>query len=429
VLDGSFDPGLAVRRASGCFLELADGRRVLDAASGLWNAALGHGRADIIDAMRDALEELTYHVPVHALPELSPALAARLIEHAPAGLTRAMFHSSGTAAVESAVLIARQWFQLKGQREKKEIVALDRSYHGASLLGATLSGIPEDAEPYAPLARGVHHIPLYDRLEASLAELDRLLESRGDRIAALIYEPIAAVAGVVVPHADWILGARRRCRERGILLIADEVTTGLGRTGEYFASAAHEPDIVLIGKSLGAGYAPISAGLYREAIFDLFRTTGTIADVASTMDGQAAPCAAGIAVLNALEREGLVARSAELGRQLRARLEELTELGIGPPRGRGLMIGLPTIGIDKPQIDRWLRSMFADGLALHRAGTTLTIFPPLVISDAELELLVAALERGLPRLTGSGTRARPSARNPSAAPRTDCADGDRRRGT
>ncbi len=399
------EPPPVIERGEGSYVYTASGHRLLDASSGVWNNILGHGRQDVIDAMAGQLRALASTSTIGRRSRVADELAHELLRLAPPRMRRVMLHCTGTAAVEGAVLMVRQYFKLVGQPRRAGIISVEGSYHGCSLLGAAVSGDAADARWLAPLPAGCHHIPRPHgeaAAAASLAALERLVrKERPGRLAAFIFEPVMGTAGVIVPPRSWITGAIAICRQHGIKVIADEVVTALGRVGEWFASAGQAPDLIALGKGLGAGYAPVAATLACEELFEPFARRGGVAfKYGSTMDGYAAGCAAARAVLLAIEREGLVARAASLGEGLLSRLRELERYEVvGRVRGRGLMMGVPLVEPGDP--DRPLRAewtarivgrLFEAGVVLMRANATLTLLPPLTISEAELDQLVQLLE-------------------------------------
>lgn len=408
-------------RASGSTLHAVDGRQYLDACAGMWNVNLGHGRADVVEAIAGALRELTF-LPNIGLPS-PPAsrLAAALLRLAPEHVSRVMFHSTGTAAVESAVLLCRQFFRMTGQPRRTGVIALERGYHGCSLLGSALSGYPEDARWLGPLPAGVRHVPAPDgeaAARASAAALRRLLDAEGETIAALVFEPIMALAGVIVPPAWWVEEVLALCRARGVKVIADEVVTGVGRSGAWLACPDPRVDVFVLGKGLSGGYVPLAATLIGEALFEPFsRADGVEFKSGSTMDGCPAACAAGLAVLAAIEAEGLVERAARVGDGLRARLSQgLAGVeSVAAIRGRGLMIGVSLRGFDGAMLNALMHRFAEAGVLMHPAyGAELAIMPPLTITEAEAERLADACVAVLRAARGSDATA---SRGPAAVSR------------
>ncbi len=395
-------------RAEGCSFFTADGRRLLDASSGLWNAVVGYGRQEVIEAISGQLSELTFLSNIGRRSTVANRLAGRLLAHAPAGLGHVGFYTTGTAANEGALLLIRQYFKLVGQPQRTRIVSVEGAYHGCSLLCAAVAGDPDDLPWLEPTPDEVDHIPApRDEPEArrSLAALERILAApEVPAHAAFIFEPILGMGGIVIPPEGWMRSAVEICRRHGVKVIADEVVTGLGRAGCWFLSAAASPDVIVVGKGLGGGYVPVAAALLAYELTQPYLRDEEPVDFkyGSTMDGFPAGCAAALAVLDLIEGQNLVERSARLGEAILPRLQKLAGRGIvGGVRGRGLMIGIdlvePKTG-EPMQVDWAVRvtGALADaGVFILRSGSTLTLLPALTISDDELGEIVAQLSRVL----------------------------------
>lgn len=397
---------LQIERAEGCFVYDNQGTAYLDASAGLWNVSVGHGRGEVIAAIAEQLKQLTYVCNISIRSQLANQLAMRLLEHAPAQLERVMLHCTGTAAVEGAVMLCRQYFKLIGQPARAGVISVEQSYHGCSLLGVTVSGCPDDARWFEPLPEGFYHIPAPDGSEAarrSIAALEALIAKIGkEKLAAFVFEPILGVAGVIEPPAFWTEQILELCHQHGIKVVSDEVTTGLGRTGAWFACSDTRIDAIALGKGISGGYMPLAAVLYHGALFEPFHQPGgrTEFKYGSTMDGCPAACAAGLAVLDILERESLIAAAGQRGASLRSKLQPLLKLPIvGSIHGRGLMLGLTLHEPQNPAqplrplwMEKILGRLITAGVLTHSTGSShLTILPPLTISEAELDLLAETL--------------------------------------
>jgi hypothetical protein len=344
-----------IERGEGVWLETADGRRILDACSGgAMVTCLGHGVPEVIEAAAAQAEAIAYFYNHHFTSEPQERLAERLIEVAAPEMARARFVSGGSEANETALMLARLYHVERGDTERWRVISPAQSYHGSTMATLALSGRAHVHEPYTPyLAEHLHIPPSTSRLdptgEAALAELDRLLEEAGpETIAAFFCEPIGAAAlpGYSAPDRFWEGLAERR-QEHGFLVCFDEVVTGMGRVGTWLA--AHQlpidPDIVAIGKALGAGYAPLGAVLCRQHVYDALIQGSKEFDLGHTWDGAPLPSAVGLAVLDQLESRGLVDRVRELGPKL---LEDLrsavagSEI-VGEVRGRGFLLGVELV--------------------------------------------------------------------------------------
>ena len=339
-------------RGEGVWVWDTDGNRYLDAMSGGSMAAtLGFGRRDILDAARAQAERLAF---VHNERLTNPAqerLARELVQVAPEGFTRVRFVTSGADANEMAVQIARAYHVERGELERWQVISPAQAYHGPTMETLALTGRPGLWGPFGPYLPEHLHIPpstwRFDPSgEAALEALDAALERAGPgNVSAFFCEPISAAAlpGYTPPERFWHGLAERR-EEHGFLVCFDEIVTGVGRTGRWFAGAATacEPDIIATAKGLGAGYAAIGAVLVREHVYEAFANGSRRFPLGHTWDGAPLSCAVGLAVLNALRTESLVEHVAERGATLRDELAAALD-GIPIVRqvlGHGYLLGV-----------------------------------------------------------------------------------------
>ena len=340
-------------RGEGVWLEDVDGNRYLDAMSGGSMAAtLGYGRADLVKAAREQGSRLAY---VHnKLLTNSPQerLAHDLVEVAPVGFTRAHFVTGGAEANEAALRLARHYHVDRGQPERWRVISPAQSYHGPTIATLALTGRPGLQGPLTPyFTQAFLHIPpsteRFDPTgEATLAALDRALEEAGsETVSAFFCEPIsgAALPAHKAPDRFWEGLAERRERH-GFLICFDEIVTGLGRTGSWFAAddLPFVPDIIATAKGLGAGYTAIGAALCREHVYDAIAAGSRAFPLGHTWNGAPLSCAVGVAVLEALKRERLVERVRERGPRLRQELEDaLRDVPlVREVRGHGFLLGI-----------------------------------------------------------------------------------------
>jgi hypothetical protein len=339
-------------RGEGVWIEDAEGRRYLDAMSGGSMAAtLGHGRADIIAAARRQAETLAF---VHNERLTNPAqerLAAELVDVAPPGFARVRFTISGADANEMAVQLARQYHVERGEPQRWQVVSPAQAYHGPTMQTLALTGRAGLHGPFGPYLPEHLHVPpstwRFDPTgEAALEALDRALdEADPETVSAFFCEPISAAAlpAYSPPPRFWEGLAERRDRH-GFLVCFDEVVTGVGRTGRWFAGEATPcaPDLIATAKGLGAGYAAIGAVLVRDGVYDAIARGSRRFTLGHTWDGAPLACAVGIAVLQAMRSEGLVQRVHDRGAALR---DELADALDGIPivrevRGHGYLLGI-----------------------------------------------------------------------------------------
>jgi adenosylmethionine-8-amino-7-oxononanoate aminotransferase len=405
-------------RGQGVWVEDAGGRRYLDAMSGGSMAAtLGHGRTDIIEAARAQAERLAY---VHNERLTNPAqekLARELVEVAPEGFTRVRFVASGSDANEMAVQLARSYHVERGEPDRWQVISPAQAYHGPTMETLALTGRPGLHGPFGPyLPRHLHIPPSTWRFdpsgEAALEALDQALaESGPGTVSAFFCEPISAAAlpAYTPPRRFWEGLAERRERH-GFLVLFDEVVTGVGRTGRWFAGAGTEcaPDIIATAKGLGAGYVAIGALLVKEHVYDAIARGSRRFTLGHTWDGAPLACAVGLAVLEAMRSGGLVDRVRDRGAKL---LEELGAAMNGIPmvrevRGHGYLLGVSFVDprdgdsllprelrvgarIDEAAFERGLIVLSTQPTRDGYAGDQTLFAPPFTATDEELAEMVS----------------------------------------
>jgi adenosylmethionine-8-amino-7-oxononanoate aminotransferase len=341
----------SMQRGDGVWLYGIDGREILDACGGgAMVACLGHGRRDIVEAAAAQAKELSYVYYHHFTNEPQERLAHRLLEVAAPGMARVRFVSGGSEANEAALRLARSYHVERGETARWRIVSPAQAYHGATFGTLALVGRQGLRHPYDPYLADSLHIPPSDETgEQALAELDRVVEEAGaETIAAFFCEPVggAALPGYSPPESFWEGLAERRERY-GFLVCFDEIVTGAGRTGTWFAAdrLPLEPDIVTFGKGFGAGYAPLAGMLCREHVYDAVAAGSREFEHGHTWDGAPQSCAVGLAVLDRLVEDGLVDHVAERGPGLREDLADaLAGIEIvGEVRARGFLLGVDLV--------------------------------------------------------------------------------------
>jgi acetylornithine/N-succinyldiaminopimelate aminotransferase len=382
VCQTSDDPmGLVVDRARGVWVWDADGTPHLDLLAGMGVANVGHAHPEVVAAARAQMER-HLHVMVYGevVQEAQVRLAARLAELLPPSLDRVYFTSSGAEAVEGAMKAARK------HTGRRTFVAFERGFHGDTLGALSLGGNPVYTDPFRPLLPDVRLLP-FDR-EAALDAID-------DEVAAVVVEPVQAEGGVRVPGAGFLAALRRRCDAVGTLLVFDEVVTGLGRTGRRFAFEhwGVVPDLLVLAKALGGGL-PLGAFVGSSAVLRTLSREPPLAHV-TTFGGHPVSCAAGLAALDVLERDGLAARAAAAGRRLAAGLRSLVGRGgLCAVRDIGLLLGveLETPAACARLVARARAEHVILGWTLHD-DTVVRLAPPLVISDGEIDEALSRLAR------------------------------------
>ncbi|TMG14353.1 MAG: aspartate aminotransferase family protein [Chloroflexi bacterium] len=379
-----------VVRGDGVWVEDADGRRYLDAMSGGSMAAtLGHGRHDLVAAARAQAEKLAY---VHNERLTNPAqerLAHELVSLAPEGFTRVRFVTGGAEANEMAIQLARRYNVDRGQPQRWQVISPAQAYHGPTMATLALTGRPGLQRPFEPYLPRHPHIPpstwRFDPTgQQALDALDRALEAAGpETVSAYFCEPISAAAlpAYTPPERFWQGLDERRARH-GFLIVFDEIVTGMGRTGHWFATQSLPlvPDIIAIAKGLGAGYAAIGAVLSRQHVYDAIASGSRKFTLGHTWDGAPLSCAVGLAVINVLRTEGWVDHVRERGPRLRDQLAEALQ---GIPmvkevRGHGYLIGVeyvdPRDGVSFLPPDLRTAGRI-DAVAFERGLITLSTMP------------------------------------------------------
>ncbi|GAA2838590.1 aminotransferase family protein [Crossiella cryophila] len=410
--DYSFMAEHGVRIVSGSGVRVRDdqGNEYLSGTAGLWNVTCGFGHPDILDAITSQLRKLSYGTLFLFSHEPATTLARRLLSIAPPGLTRVHFTTGGASAVETAMKVVRRYFRLTGEPERRLIVSLDRySWHGTLYGSMSVTGEDIEQRAYGADLSGVRKIPTPRIADdppgaTALTAFAQLVDAERGRIAAVILEPVLASGGVIPLPPEFVAGVSELCRDNGILLIADEVATGFGRTGRMFGGEHYDlrPDVVVLSKGINSGYLPLGAALFTEAIFDAFRRAGLPLLHGETQGGNPAACAAAIATLDVLDREGLVENSRVVGEYLLDRLAPLrSRATVRDVRGRGLMIGIelsPRGGKGPASILEVMTAVIGcryRGLLVHPllASGGIGLFPPLTLSLAEADQVAEVLDQ------------------------------------
>lgn len=350
-----------------------EGREYIDMVAGIAVNALGHAHPAVAQALADQAGRLIHTSNLY-YSEPQVALAGKLVQLS--FPSRVFFANSGAEANEAAIKLARKWGKVR-RDGAFEIITTDGSFHGRTLATVTAGGKETYSAPFAPLPPGFVHVP-YGDLRAVQA-------ATGKDTVAVMLEPIMGEVGVIPPPPGYLEGVRAWCDERDLLLILDEIQTGIGRTGRWFAHQHHGilPDVMTLAKALGGG-VPIGACLAAPRA-DVFEP----GDHGSTFGGNPLACAAGVAVLRTMEEQGLVGHAAEMGELLQASLHELN--GVKQVRGRGLM---QAFVLEQPVAKDFQSRCLAEGVIVNAVDDeTVRLVPPLVISAEEIERAVAAMKR------------------------------------
>lgn len=427
-------------RGEGVYLWDDQGRKYLDAAGQAAVVTIGYGVREVVEAMAGQARELPFvhtsqfHTPV------AEALAEHIRRIAPGPLresARIHFTSGGSEATETALKLVRQYWVERGQPARYKVLSRWQSYHGSSLGALALTGNQRRRRPYAPLLPEFGHIapcycyrcPLgleFPSCQVACAdELERAIAREGaESVAGFIFEPVVGATTGAVPPDGYLERIREICDRRDILLIADEVLTGMGRTGRQFA-VEHwgvVPDLILLGKGVASGYAPLGAVVVSEKVWRALERGSGFFEHGYTYQAHPVAVAAGLAVQQYSERMKLVEQSRRRGEYLAARLEALRELpAVGDVRGKGLLQTIELVADPKTRApfppeqgvaERVGEELRARGVLVYPmkgcadgwAGDHLMLAPPFVISEAELDRLCDELRQTLAALTPAVTR-------------------------
>jgi beta-alanine--pyruvate transaminase len=413
------EPRMVVR-AEGVHYWNERGERVIDAASGLFCCAAGHGRREIADAVGRQLAELDFIAPFLRGHPKSFEFAQRIAELTPGDLNRVFFVNSGSEAVDTAMKIALAFHRAQGQGERTMFVSRERAYHGVNFGGTALSGLVNNRRRFGPALPGVVHMrhtllpenrftPGEGEHGVELADdLTRFVNLYGaENIAACFVEPIAGSTGCLVPPRGYLARLREICDRHGILLVFDEVITGFGRTGQAFAAQSFgvTPDMITMAKALTNGAQPMGAVAVSERIHDAI--VGAAPDGAIelfhgyTYSGHPAACAAGIATLDIYRREGLFERARERSPRFLEAMFALADVPVvADIRGYGMMAAIELHPDAAPgrRGHEFQKQLFDNGLHLKTTGDAAIVAPPLVATDGQIEEIAAILRHTLRQL-------------------------------
>jgi adenosylmethionine-8-amino-7-oxononanoate aminotransferase len=416
------DEELVIDRAEGVWVWTERGKKVIDGFAGLAVVNVGHGRREIAEAIAEQTVRLAYYPTTRQFSNRPAAeLAAKLASLTPGDLSYTMFAVSGSEANERSMQIARHYWLRKGKTGKFKVLSYTGGYHGATAGTFAVCGLPQLAEAYAPLqVPGFVKLqpphPYRDRGTGTDAELiarrakelrDAIVKEGPDTVSAVILEPILSSGGFIMPPIGWLRAVRQVCDELDVLMIADEVITGFGRTGKWFACEHDDvvPDLMSVAKGITSGYIPLSASIARQKLADAFPDDATSENVhPNTYAAHPVACAAALANLQIMEKDHLVENAEAMG----ARLLERVRGGlaghpiVGEVRGRGLMVCVDLVtpdGSGKPldgnrvlELDKkaWER-----GAIVYARGSVLRLAPPLCITASEVDQLAGIVAESI----------------------------------
>jgi putrescine aminotransferase len=410
-----------ITSADGCYIYDSEGGKTLDGMAGLWCVSIGYGRDELADVAAKQMRELPYynsffgtaHPPVIKL-------AAQLKRLAPDNISHVFFTGSGSESNDTNVRLVRHYWQAKGQPNKRTIISRDNAYHGSTMAAMSLGGM-KGMHAQGGIIDGIEHImqPHWYHealagetadefgLRAAQALETKILECGADNVGAFIGEPVQGAGAVIVPPATYWPEIQRICKKYDILLIADEVITGFGRTGNWFASETLgiKADLITIAKGLSSGYMPIGGVLISERVAKVVIEGGEFAH-GYTYSGHPVAAAVASANLSIIEDEGMIAQVRdETGPYLQKRLEELLDHPlVGQVRGIGLMAAVELVQ-DKESHTNYPKEVgiggicrdyaLANGLVMRAVGDSMILCPPLIISKLEIDELIEIIKKSL----------------------------------
>jgi adenosylmethionine-8-amino-7-oxononanoate aminotransferase len=415
---------LVMARADGVHYWDVHGKRYLDALSGIYVASVGHNNRRVIEAVQRQMDVLHFSPPMHGTNPVAVRLANLLAELAPGDLSAVKFQCGGSEVTEAAIKLARQYHRLTGSPGKYKIISRYLSWHGSTMGSLSASGLKSRKTVNEPLAPGFLHVfpptcyrcpfgKSYRECGITCATLinDVIEMEDPDTVAAVIVEPIGHTGGIIDPPEEYLPLVRRYCDRHNILLIFDEIITGIGRTGRMFAAETFGvvPDVLCIAKGLSGGYAPLSAMICRQSIADAFWGPATENPgfvEGHTFEGNPISCAAGLAVLAEILERDLCANARAQGERLRAGFERLARKHgvIGDIRGKGLFQGIEFVR-DPATKERFPaetafgvrvgRRALANGLLCRFDPNWIAFGPPLIVTAEQIDEMVAILDQSL----------------------------------
>ena len=408
------------------------GKRYIDGSSGAMVSNIGHSNPNVLAAMQKQMERGTFGYRLHFQTEASEKLAARAAALAPEGLNKVFFVSGGSEATESAMKLARQYALTCGEAQRYKVISRTPSYHGATLGALAVTGYAPMTAPFDPMMHAMPKIPAprayLDGLDptdpatghhyAQMLE-DKILEEGPQTCLAFMVEPVGGASTcALVPPAGYMKRIREICDQYGVLLIHDEVMSGGGRTGRFFAAEHWDvtPDIICLSKGFGGGYVPLGAVIARDDIVEAVLDNGGFIH-GHTYAGNPLACAAGLAVIDEIERENLTENSALMGDKLAENLRSLMQKYtiIGDVRGKGLLAAFELMSdrATKEPLPKGLNAYnrlvdiaYEKGLIIYSrrtrgglAGDHFLVCPPMITTEAQLGEITDLLDASLAAFT------------------------------
>ena len=420
---------IIIERGEGCWLIDTEGNRYLDAVGSIWCNVHGHNVKELNEALCQQAEKIAHSTLLGLSNVPATILAKKLVEITPEGLNHVFYTDDGSTAMESALKMAYQFWQLKGKKKKTKFIKLDEAYHGDTIGSVSIGGIDLFHSMFKELMFETYKIPSphpyrfngtkEECRDYVLQKLKELLEEKHEEIAAVVLEPLVqAAAGIIVHPEGFLKGVRELCNEYDVLLILDEVATGFGKTGKMFACQWENvtPDIMAISKGLTAGYMPLAATMATDRVYEAFwggdYGSGKTFFHGHTFTGNQLGCAVALANIKLFEEKGYPESLVPKIEYLYTRLnEELSELKhVGDIRGKGFMVGIELVKDKKTKEGfswkdnvgrRVSRRIVEKGVFTRPLGPVLVIMPPLAISEDEIDFMVKTYKEAIVEVLGN----------------------------
>ena len=412
---------LVIAESEGCYVFDSDGNKYLDGIGGLWCVNIGYGNDEMAQAIADQARRMTYYSTFgHLTTPPAAELAAKLAELTPASLNHIFFGTGGSMSNDTAIRIIHYYFNRLGKKTKKKIISRTDAYHGSTYLAMSMTGVEFDHQGFDLAPDLVHHIPnpnpyrrpdgmsVEEFCDEKVADLRNAIEKLGpENVACFIAEPIMGAGGVIVPPPGYHKRTKEVCAEYEVLYISDEVVTGFGRLGEFFASEPVfdlVPDVIVCAKGISSGYLPLSATILSDEIYEVIsvpQSEGAAFTHGFTYSGHPVCCAAGLKNIEIMERDNICGHVKEVGPYLESRMAELKRYPIvGDVRGKSFMMCVENVANqdtkallpDEAHIgERIAAQCQKRGVIVRPIGHLNVMSPPLTMTKTEVDILVGTL--------------------------------------
>ncbi|MDG1308148.1 MAG: aminotransferase class III-fold pyridoxal phosphate-dependent enzyme [Porticoccaceae bacterium] len=418
-----------ISSASGCYVTDIEGNKYLDAIAGLWCTNIGHGRADMAEAIASQVGKMQYYNPFgHTTNEPAAVLAEKIAQLTPGSLNHVYFTCGGSTANDSAIRVIHYYNNLRGKPNKKHVISRNNGYHGSTYIAANLTGIQATKNCFDAVGSDwISHVSAADMYRRpvgaeSLSEADycdflcnelenHILQLGADNVAAFIAEPIMGAGGVLVAPTGYHAAVASMLKKYDILMVVDEVVTAFGRLGEWFACESvfgFVPDVLVVAKGINSGYIPLGAAIFSSEIYDVIsqpQAEGGVFSMGFTYTGHAVACAAALKNIDILDAEDILQNVKKLSPILHQEAEKLLHHDIvGDVRGQGFMLGIELVK-DKQTKEPLLGAhkiyelCLSLGVIVRPIGSIVVISPPLTFSAEDINKLMAALDQSIALLS------------------------------